>query len=145
LGRVINPDGVGKERTRLTRATVLAIRELMRQTDTDDNTRDLAAFVALTLEAIYGTIDVSVEAWEKRGYWVKADRFRMDWLWTERLGNTLRTSLLDEDWTTVALTAAQVAEKLGHVKVPKRHGLGTPWVGAWEKLQEGVGANHRQG
>lgn len=145
LGRVINPDGVGKERTRLTRATVLAIRELMRQEDTDETTRDLAAFVALTLDAIYETIDVSVAAWEKRGYWVKADRFRMDWMWTDRLGRTLRTAVLEGDWPTVALTAAQVAEKLGHVKVPKRHGLGTPWVGAWEKLNEDARSNNGKG
>jgi hypothetical protein len=136
LGRVINPEGVGKDRTRLTRSVVLALRELMRQTDTDDRTRDLAAYIAIALEMVAATIDESVDAWEKRGYWVKADRFRMDWAWTERLGKAMRQAVLSDDWPTVALTAAQVAEKLKKVGVPQRHRLGTPWEGAWRKIKQ---------
>ena len=136
MGRVINPDGVGKERTRLTRAVVLALRELMRQTEPDKETRDLAAFIALALSAVSETIDTSVSAWEKRGYWIKADRFRMDWAWSEKYGKDMKQAVLEDDWGKVALTAAQVTEKLKDVKVPQRHRLGTPWVGAWDKLQE---------
>lgn len=137
MGRVINPESAGKERTQLTRAVVLALRELMRQTDTDEHTRDLAAFIALALETVSDSIDSSVEAWEKRGYWLKADRFRMDWAWSGRLGSTMRQAVLSNDWPTVAMTAAQVAEKLQDVKVPQRHRLGTPWDGAWKRLQNG--------
>jgi hypothetical protein len=136
LGRVINPENAGKERTRLTRATVLALRELMRQSQPDAETQDLAAFIALSLKAIADTIDTSVNAWEKRGYWVKADRFRMDWIWSEQLGKAMREAVLAEDWSNVAVTAAQVAARLGSVKVPQRHGLGTPWIGAMQKLRE---------
>lgn len=136
MGRVINPDGVGKERTRLTRAVVLALRELMRQKDTDAQTRDLAAFIALALEEISATIDVSVAAWEKRDYWVKADRYRMEWAWAERLSQRMRLALLADDWQAVALAAAQVAEKLKDVDVPQRHKLGTPWTGAWQRLRD---------
>lgn len=136
MGRVINPESAGKERTRLTRATVLALRELMRQSQPDSQTRDLAAFIALALEAVAATIDASVEAWEKRGYWVKADRFRMDWYWSEQLGRAMRQAVLTEDWPTIALTAAQVAEKLSGVKVPQRNQLGTPWIGAMDRLRK---------
>lgn len=139
MGRVYNPESAGKERARLTRATVLAIRELMRQTQPDEKTHDLAAFIALALESIADTIDSSVEAWEKRGYWVKADRFRMEWRWAEQLGVTMRRAVLAEDWPRVAATAAQVAERLGDVKVPQRHGVGTPWTGALERLRQNQG------
>jgi len=100
----------------------------------DEHTRDLAAYIVLALEQIFKTIDISVSAWEKRGYWVKADRFRMEWIWTESLGSHLQKALLAEDWPAVAMTSAQVAEKLREVDVPKRHKLGTPWVGAWNKM-----------
>lgn len=136
MGRVINPETAGKERTHLMRAMVLALRELMRQTETNGQTRDLAAFIALALESVAGTIDSSVVAWEKRGYWLKADRFRMEWAWSEKLGSTMRQAVLKEDWPIVAGAAAQVAEKLKDVKVPQRHRLGTPWVGAWQRLNE---------
>lgn len=135
MSRVINTQSVGKERTQLTRSIVLALRELMRQTETNDLTRDLAAYIALALEEIFKTIDISVSAWEKRGYWVKADRFRMEWIWSETLGRTMRQAVINSDWPAVAMTSAQIAEKLHGVEVPKRHKLGTPWVGAWKKLQ----------
>lgn len=137
MGRVINPEGGGKERTQLIRGVILALRELMRQTDTNAQTRDLAAFIALALEAIHSTIETSVGAWEKRGYWLKADRYRMEWAWTERHGSVLRAAVLNDDWPAVAIHAAQVAEKLRDVDLPKRNTLGTPWVGAFERLKAG--------
>jgi hypothetical protein len=134
LGRVINPDS-GKERTQLVRSVVLALRELMRQTETTAETRDLAAYIAHALGAINDTIETSVEAWEKRGYWLKADRYRMEWAWTGKLSQAIKQALEIEDWPTIAISAAQVAEKLRDVDVPKRHQIGTPWVGAYERLK----------
>lgn len=51
----------------------------------------------------------------------------------------MRTATLEEEWSTVAMTAAQIAEKLKNVTVSERHRMGTPWIGAWDKLrlQEG--------
>jgi hypothetical protein len=121
----------------LSKATVIAIRELMRQGDVNEHTKDLAAFIALSSDAISKTIEPSVLAWEKRGYWVKADRFRLEWSWAEFLGAKMRKATLEEDWPTVATTAAQIAEKLSKVMVSERHRMGEPWVGAWKKLQAG--------
>jgi hypothetical protein len=134
LGRVINLETAGKERTHLTRSVVLALRELMSQSEPNQETHDLAAYVSLALQAIFETIDPSVEAWEKRGYWLKADRFRMEWAWTEKLAKDMRKAVLLEDWQAVALTAAQVGVKMRNIELPVRHRLGTPWVGAWDKL-----------
>jgi hypothetical protein len=135
LGRVINPETAGKERSRLTKAVVLAIRELMHQSKPDDTTRDLAAFISLALDAVASTIDSSVVAWEKRGYWVKADRFRMDWAWSSRLAGDMRLAVLTDDWQKVAQTVAQVAERLNGVHVPRNHRMGTPWEGAYRKIK----------
>jgi len=135
LGRVINPETAGKERTQLTRAVTLALRELMRQTEANGATRDLAAFIAITLETVAGTIDPSVAAWEKRGYWVKADHFRMEWLWTGQIAHSMRQAVLQDEWGTVARLSVQIAQKLSTVKLPQRHRLGTPWVGAYERLK----------
>jgi hypothetical protein len=135
MSRVINPDSAGKERTQLTKSVVLAVRELGKQTDINDTTRDLAAFIALALEGIAATIDVSVAAWEKRDYWVKADRFRMEWMWAGVQGAKMRTAVLAEDWETVAQVSAQVGMRLSKIEVSPNHRLGTPWVGAYRKLK----------
>jgi hypothetical protein len=133
---VINPDSAGKERNHLTRAIVLAIRELMKQTQPDQQSKDLAAFIALALAEIAESIDVSVGAWEKRGYWVKAERFRMEWEWAGRTGRDMRRALLSDDWAGIATTSITVAQKLMKIKIPERHHLGTPWVGAWDQFQK---------
>lgn len=136
MGRVIKIEGPGKDRKRLTRAVVLALRELMQQSQPDDETRNLAAFIGLALQAVYETIDETVTPWEKRGYWLKADRFRLEWEWTGRIGEAMGTAVLAENWAEVAGLAGQVAGKLDDVKLPKRHRMGTPWEGAWEELQK---------
>jgi hypothetical protein len=135
VSRIINPDSAGKERTRLTKSVVLAVRELAQQTGPGPESRDLAAFIAIALTTIAGTIDTSVAAWEKRGYWVKADRFRMDWAWAGQCGESMRRALLEEEWEGVAQIAAQTAQKLNRITVPPRHRLGKPWLGAWSILK----------
>ena len=138
MSRIIKLDGVGKQRKRMTREVVLAVRELMRQEEVNDETRDLAAFIATNLEAIHETIEVTVAPWEKRNYWVKADRFRLEWAWSGQLAEEMREAILNEDWSTVALTSAKAGQKLNKVEVPKRHRLGEPWHGAWEEFEKSI-------
>ncbi len=135
MSRVINPDSVGKQRTKLTKSIVLALRELARQNDTGKETHDLAAFIAAALQAISEGIDSSVAAWEKRGYWVKADKFRMEWAWTAPVAEKLRSALAAEDWATVAMLSAQIGQRLGKVQIAENHRLGRPWAGAYERMK----------
>ncbi|MEW6179574.1 MAG: hypothetical protein AB1522_06585 [Chloroflexota bacterium] len=136
MSRLINPDSAGKQRTQLTREVVLAIRELMKQEQADEKTRDLAAFIGLALIEIGETIDVSVQAWEKRGYWVKAERFRMDWDWVFSLGRAILEAVKSEEWGQVAMLAVRIAQKLQKVNVPERNRIGSPWEGAWRRLTQ---------
>jgi len=131
---LINPDSAGKDRTRLSKAIVLSIRELARQKDVTSETKDLAAFIALALQAIAAGIDASVIAWEKRDYWVKADRFRMDWMWTGQFAEKMKTAVLNDDWATIAMLMPQIAQKFSKIVVSENHRLGKPWVGAYLQL-----------
>ena len=134
MSRLINPESAGKQRTQLTKGVVLAIRELMKQEQADENTRDLAAFIGLALIEIGETIDVSVQAWEKRGYWVKAERFRMEWEWVTQLGRGMLDALRAEDWNQVAMLSVRIAQRLQKVQVAERNRIGQPWIGAWLRL-----------
>ena len=134
MSRVINPESAGKDRTRLTKSIVLAVRELAKQKDITDETKDLAAFIALALKTIANGIDVSVAAWEKRDYWVKADRFRMEWMWTGQYADKRKVALFTNDWGTVAMLMPQIAGKFNKVVVSENHRLGKPWVGAFRQL-----------
>jgi hypothetical protein len=109
LSRVINPNTAGKQRTQLLRGIALALRELALQDQPDGKTQDLVAFIILALDAINETIDQTVVAWEKRGYWLKADRFRLDWAWSENFSYRLNVGLSQQNWPEVALLAAQIS------------------------------------
>jgi hypothetical protein len=129
-------NNVGTERKRLTKSIVIALRELMMQQTPDRNTYDLAAYISLALQSVCKTVDQTVTAWENRGYWLKADRFRLQWEWSGIEGQAMKTALLSENWAQVAVVSARVAEHLSDVEVSKNHRLGTPWVDAWERLKE---------
>ncbi len=134
MSRLIKTDTAGKDRTRLSKAIVLAIRELAKQKDVTNEARDLAAFIALALQAIADGIDESVAAWEKRGYWVKADRFRMEWVWTGQVASKLRAAVSSDDWATIASLLPQIAGRFGKVQISEHHRLGKPWAGAYGRL-----------
>ena len=136
MSRVINSESAGKDRTRLSKVIVIAIRELLRQKEPSDLSRDLIACILVSLDGIYDTVDASVEAWEKRGYWLKADRFRMDWQWTKLLADQMRPLVLSENYGELIPLMVQVLQALDSVKVSDNHRLGTPWVGAWKELTE---------
>jgi hypothetical protein len=131
---VINPDSVGKERTRLSKSIVLCVRELARQREVTPESKDLAAFIALALQSIADGIDASVTAWEKRDYWVKADRFRMEWLWAGQYASKMKDAVLADDWAAIAMLMPQIAQKFSKIEVSDNHRLGKPWVGAYTLL-----------
>ena len=136
MSKVYNPDSAGKDRARLSKGIVLALRELMKQSEPNDQSRDMTAFVSLALDEINANIDTSVEAWEKRGYWVKADKFRLEWEWSGKYSKNMRSALFAEDWGQVAMTSVQIGQKLSKLTIPQRHRLGTPWVGAYTQLKK---------
>jgi hypothetical protein len=134
VSRVINPDSVGKERTRLIKSVVLCIRELAKQAKVTPETKDQASFIALALQSISDGVDVSVAAWEKRDYWVKADKFRMEWMWTAHLAEKMKTAVLTDDWAAIAMLMPQIASKFNKVEVSDNHRLGKPWENAYALL-----------
>lgn len=136
MGRVINTENIATDRTRLMKAMAIALRQLAARPGFDSEARDLAAFLVLALEGVAAGVERSVLPWEKRGYWLKADRFRMDWAWVEPAARNLRAALTGDDVAGVALVIPKLADKLRDVEVPAKHRLGTPWVGAWQKMIE---------
>jgi len=134
MSRVIQTDGVGKRRQRLLQMLGATLREMLTQTRPDARTLNLAAFIAELLEAVENTIEETTTPWEKRGYWVKADRFRMEWRWARQLRQAMEKAVLARDWDAIAQTAAQVFKHVGHVRVPKRLKLDNAWEGAYQRV-----------
>jgi len=137
MSRIVNTDSTGKQRSQLTKAVAIALRQLAQQTEFGDEARDLAAFIALALKAIHDGIDPSVAAWEKRGYWLKADRFRMEWAWAEPVSARMAAAVLEGNWSAVAALSVQTAQKLNSVQVSNKARVRKPWQGAFARLKAG--------
>jgi hypothetical protein len=140
LGRVINPERPGKIRERLLKVLVIALEEYQNLDGGSDQTKDVAAFIALTLEAISQTAERTASAWEKRDYWIKADRFRNEWIWVSMYGNRMQAAVLNGDYSLVHATATDILEFVNDIELPKRHRLGTPWTGAYQVLKKKSGS-----
>ena len=112
----------------------MRLRELAQQSGPGADSRDLAAFISLALSVIAETIEVSVAAWEKRDYWVKADKFRMEWMWAGSMAEKMKTAVLSDDWVSIASFLPQIASRFNKVEVSDNHRLGKPWENAYALL-----------
>ena len=135
MTRIIKTSTPGKERIQLSKAIVITIREFMRQQDNKKEAQDMITFIILALQQITEGIDQSVAAWEKRGYWVKADKYRMEWRWAGEIAEELERAYAQEAWKEIPDYLIAIMQNLDSVKVSDRHRMGKPWVGAAKEYQ----------
>lgn len=133
MGKIINPNTAGKDRNRLLKTISLAIREFEGPNASAEETRDLIAFISLALDAVNKTIEQTITPWEKRGYWVKADKFRMEWAWVKKYNKELKSNIMENDVFGVASSIQAIKEKISDTKVPRGKQV-KPWIGAWNKF-----------
>lgn len=108
----------------------------MQQKAPDKSTKDMIAFIILGLQEIAAGIDNSVAAWEKRGYWVKADKYRLEWQWTGVISENLKHAFSHEDWGKITAYLVEIMGKFSNIKVSSQHRMGKPWVNAYKSYNE---------
>lgn len=132
MGRVLHTESKASQREKLLRYLALAIRQASQPQPSPSEIKDLIAFCQLSLHQIYQGVNESAQAWEKRGYWVKADHFRRDWEWAHRAHKELEEILHEGDLTSAGSVMADIAGEISQVKPYKRPPVSKPWEGAWE-------------
>lgn len=134
MGRLVTIDGTGTERNRLRRTIAEALRLLGQKGVIDDEARDLAALILLSLRQIAQGVDLSASAWEKRDYYMKADKFRLEWDWVERSAKELEKVLLEGRWNDLPLALAKLLPRFSDIKLTKMTRTPELWTGAYAKL-----------
>ena len=134
MGRLVTIDGTGTERNRLRRTIAEALRLLGGKQAIDDETRDLAALIVYSLRHIAQGVDTSAAAWEKRDYYMKADKFRLEWDWVERSAKELEKVLLEGRWNDLPLVLAKLLPRFSDIKLTKMTRTPDLWAGCYEKL-----------
>jgi len=131
MSRLINTEPPSKRRNKAAREIVLCIRTAASCQD-QNQLLDLMAHIAASLEIIAGSIEQSVTAWEKRDYWVKADRYRLLWEWVQPAREVLVAYLESQGSGEIPVeTLAEIAKELGGITISPNHRMGQPWAGAY--------------
>lgn len=136
MSRVISIDGPGKVRNRHRRTIAEAIRRLSQKAQLDSEAQDLAALIVFCLHGIADTVDQTILAWEKRDYWMKAERFRQEWLWLEPTTDELSAVVYEGQWDQLPLTLAQLMPHFADIKIKKMTRKPILWQGAYEKFMQ---------
>lgn len=134
MGRVISVEKVGTKRQRLRRTIAEALRRLMEKPELDEEAKDLAAIIVFCLDAIAEGVDSSATAWERRDYYLKADRFRRDWAWTSRTADEMATLIQEDDWDRLPAVLASLLPHFADVRVVKLVRPPSLWQGAYQRL-----------
>lgn len=134
MSRVISMDSPGKMRSQYRRTIAEALRRLSQKPQLDEEAKDLAALIVFCLQGIADTIDQAIDAWERRDYFMKAERFREQWRWLEPTADELGGVIYEGQWDQLPGVLARLMPHFADVKVKQMTRKSTLWEGAYERF-----------
>ena len=134
MGRVIHTNSPTKQRNQLRRTIVEMLHRLSRKGEIDEEAQDMAATIVFALVDIDAGVQGSAEAWEKRGYWMKAERFMRAWHWTKEVSANLDDVLRHEAWDLLPGLMLEIMPHFNDIQVNKYTRKASSWEGAYAKL-----------
>jgi hypothetical protein len=140
MSRIISTQSPGKIRHRHRRTVAEALRRLSQKPQLDGEAKDLAALIVLSLHGIADTVDQTIEAWEKRDYYLKAERFREKWRWLEPITDELSAIVggtSQDRWDQLPGVLARLMVHFADIKVQRMTRKPTLWQGAHDKFMRG--------
>ena len=94
----------------------------------------MLAAIVFVLRAIAETVEQAALAWEKRNYWLKADRFRLEWEWAAAEAKKLTTLLITGDTDGATRALLPLLPKISSIHIARhKHGPAL-WRGALLRL-----------
>ncbi|MBC7234338.1 MAG: hypothetical protein H5T69_00735 [Chloroflexi bacterium] len=134
MSRVINADSPGKRRNAARRTIAEILRHLIHKRELDDETKDMAAALVLNLQEIADTVETTTAAWEKRDYYLKADRFRLEWEWVDPTACHLQSLILEGRWEELPQALVKLAPHFADIRIAKMTRAPSAWRGSYELL-----------
>ncbi|MGB1250130.1 MAG: hypothetical protein ACPG8W_05810 [Candidatus Promineifilaceae bacterium] len=134
MGRVIHTNSPIKQRNQLRRTIVEMLHRLSHKGKIDEEAHDMAATIVFALVDIDVGVQSSATAWEKRGYWMKAERFMREWEWTKLIAANMDDVLRHEAWDLLPELMLQIMPHFNDIKVSKYMRKAAAWEGAYARL-----------
>ena len=93
--------------------------------------------IVLCLQGMADTVDQTVLAWEKRDYWMKAERFHREWEWLDPMADQLARVIHAGRWHELPLALAKLAPRFSDIGIKRMTRDAAFWRGAYRKLMDG--------
>lgn len=100
------------------------------------NNKDIAAYIVILLGEIQKSVESTGAAWEKRDYWLKADRFRQEWSWVQGYKEQLIRALHAENWQRVGELLIELNKKIGDDAIRSTRKKKIDYSGSWERFKQ---------
>ena len=136
MARVINTNTPGKRRSHLMRTIAEILRRLGQKQGVDDEVKDMVATIVLCLREIDETVTESIQAWEKRNYYKKADDFQEKWWWASQYAPGVEKIVRDGKWEDLPAVMMKLFPYFSDIEINKAMRGEKDWLGNYEKLME---------
>ena len=132
MSRVINTAPPGTVRNQQRRVVAEALRALSQKSRFDDEAKDLTVVIVIALQEISDTIDRTIDAWERRDYYMKAERFREKWRWLDAMTDELSGIAYRADWDQLPLALARLMPHFSDITIKRMTHDSSQWKGAYQ-------------
>lgn len=134
MSRVINTNNPTQIRNQNMRTIGEILRNLSHKQNMDAEAKDMAATIVFALRAIREGVDQTIRAWEKRDYWMKAERFQREWAWTAEMAANFEDVLRHEAWDLLPGLIADIFPHFADMQIKSMTRSPSTWKGAYQKL-----------
>jgi hypothetical protein len=134
MSRVININNPNKIRNQNRRTIAEILRRLMAKPTLDGEARDMAAQIVLCLQEINNANEQTISAWEKRGYWMKAERFIREWEWSREMAYNVDDVIRNEAWDLLPRVLMDLAPYFADISIKSMTRKPDTWRAALKYL-----------
>lgn len=134
MSRVINIDNPTKKRNKNRRTIAELLRRLSQKPEIDSEVKDMASTIVFALREIASGVEQTVIAWEKRNYWMKAERFVRQWEWAKETAVNLEDVIRNDAWDLLPELLGDLFPRFADIQIKSMTRKSDTWLGAYERL-----------
>jgi hypothetical protein len=132
MSTIVHSETPGYRRSKILKLIVRLMPDIQSPDLTAQKRNDIVAFVVISLCEVEKTIEETLAPWEKRGYWTKADQFRLEWEWVGKVRQQIIEEETPQGWKNWPGTMGEMFAHLASLK-PARKKLGAFWEGSYKR------------
>ncbi|PID85751.1 MAG: hypothetical protein CSB13_06455 [Chloroflexi bacterium] len=134
MSRIVNVNDPTKIRNQNRRSIAEILRRLSQKASIDAEAKDMTATLVYLLREIDEGVEKSAAAWEKRDYWLKAERFLREWEWAKETAVNVEDVIRHDAWDLLPELLAGLFPRFADIQLKKMTRKAALWQGNYNRL-----------